>query len=201
MPNGASLSAGIDNGDGSWTLTPGELDGLTITPPQDYAGEFELTVTATSTDGDSTATTTDTFTVSTTAVADTPELAVNDAGGLEDTAIRLDVSSVLTDTDGSESLSLTISNVPNGASLSAGIDNGDGSWTLTPGELDGLSITPPQNYAGEFELTVTATSTDGDSTATTTDTFTVSTTAVADTPELAVNDAGGLEDTAIRLDL
>ena len=52
------------------------------------------------------------------------------------------MSSVLTDTDGSESLSLTISNVPNGASLSAGIDNGDGSWTLTPGELDGSERSP-----------------------------------------------------------
>ena len=42
------------------------------------------------------------------------------ASGNEDTAIALSISSALTDTDGSETLSITISGVPAGATLSAG---------------------------------------------------------------------------------
>ena len=64
-------------------------------------------------------------------------------------------------TDSSEILSITISGVPSGAVLSAGTDNGDGSWTLTPEQLSGLTITPPANSDADFTLTVTATSQDG----------------------------------------
>jgi large repetitive protein len=43
-----------------------------------------------------------------------------------------------------------ISGVPSGAVLSAGTDNGDGSWTLTSAQLSGLTITPPANSDGDF---------------------------------------------------
>ena len=72
--------------------------------------------------------------------ASTPILQAADAYGIEDTAIPIEVSSQLTDTDGSESLSITISGVPQGASLSAGSDMGGGSWQLSPGQLNGLMI-------------------------------------------------------------
>jgi Ca2+-binding RTX toxin-like protein len=49
MPAGATLSAGRDNGDGSWTLAADELDGLTISSPDNAA--FTLKVVATATDG------------------------------------------------------------------------------------------------------------------------------------------------------
>ena len=98
--------------------------------------------------------------VKVTAVADAPILAVSPASGSEDTAIALSISSSLTDMDGSESLSITISGVPTGATLSAGINNLDGSWTLTPTQLAGLTITPPANSDGDFTLTVTAKSTE-----------------------------------------
>ncbi|MBX2805869.1 MAG: hypothetical protein KTR19_07850, partial [Hyphomicrobiales bacterium] len=94
----------------------------------------------------------------------------------------------------------TISDVPDGATLSAGTDNGDGTWTLTPDQLGGLTITPPQDFSGEIELTVAATSTDGTDTATTTETLTVDVTAVADAPRLtmhvsepAISEVGGTE--------
>src|SRR6185312_6481613 len=108
------------------------------------------------------------------------------ATGDEDTAIALSISSALTDTDGSESLSIEISGVPTGASLSAGIDNGGGVWTLTPAQLAGLTITPPSNSDADFTLTVTATSTEGagGDTATNTDTILVTVAAVNDAPVL-----------------
>ncbi|MCC9626775.1 Ig-like domain-containing protein, partial [Thalassospira sp. MA62] len=199
VPDGASLSAGTNNGDGSWTLSPAQLSGLTITPPENFSGSFDLGVTATSTDGSDTASVGDTITVDVTGVADDPTLDVSDASGNEDTAIGLDIDAALTDS--SEVLSVTISGVPDGASLSAGTNNGDGTWTLSPDQLSGLTITPSENFSGSFDLGVTATSTDGSDTATTSDSLTVDVTGVADDPTLDVSDASGNEDTAIALDI
>ena len=53
--------------------------------------------------------------------ADAPNLRVGDAGGADDSAIALDVSAALTDTDGSKNLA-TMACVSSGASLSAGTD-------------------------------------------------------------------------------
>ena len=115
MPAGAALSAGADQGGGVWTLTPAQLAGLTITPPTNSDADFDLTVTATSTDGADTASTIDTLTVTVDAVADAPTLTVADASGDEDTAISLSVAAALTDPG--ETLSVTISDVPAGATL------------------------------------------------------------------------------------
>jgi hypothetical protein len=201
IPTGATLSAGTVNGDGSVTLTPAELAGLTITPAADSDADFTLTVSATSTDGTDTATTTASLPVTVAAVADAPELAVQAASGDEDTAIALDIAAALTDTDGSEVLSVTISDIPTGATLSAGTVNGDGSVTLTPAQLAGLTITPAADSDADFTLTVAATSTDGTDTATTTASLPVTVAAVADAPELTVQAASGDEDTAIALDI
>ena len=203
VPAGATLSAGSDNGDGSWTLTPAQLSGLTITPPADSDTDFSLTVTATSTEasGGDTAVASGSIAVNVAADADAPSLTLQAASGIEDTAISLNITSALTDTDGSETLSITISDVPSGASLSAGSDNGEGSWTLTPGQLSGLNITPPASSDTDFSLTVSATSTEasGGDTAVASGTVAVSVAADADTPSLTLAPAAGNEDTAIPL--
>src|SRR3546814_19830325 len=74
----------------------------------------------------------------------------------EDAAIPLDIAAALTDTDGSETLSITVSGMPAGAMLSAGTDNGDGSWTLAPADLQGLAITPPATSDVDFPRNVTS---------------------------------------------
>ena len=201
VPAGAALSAGTDQGGGVWTLTPAQLAGLRVTPPADSDADFTLTVTAMSTDGSDTATTVDTINVTVDPVADAPTLTVADASGDEDTAIALSIASALTDTDGSESLLVTVDGVPAGASLSAGSDQGGGVWTLTPAQLAGLTITPPNNDSDDFSLTVTSTSTDGADTATTVDTIDVTVAGVADAPTLTVADTSGDEDTAIALSI
>uniref|UniRef100_UPI00051A11D2 beta strand repeat-containing protein n=1 Tax=Thalassospira australica TaxID=1528106 RepID=UPI00051A11D2 len=199
IPEGATLSAGTVNPDGTVTLTADELDGLTITPPADYNGSFDLGVTATSTDGTDTATTSDTLSVSVEAEADAPTLDVTDASGIEDSPIPLDIDAGLT--DAGEVLSITVSNIPEGATLSAGTVNPDGTVTLTADELDGLTITPPADYSGSFDLGVTATSADGTDTASVSDTLTVDVTGEADAPTLDVTDAAGTEDSPIALDI
>ena len=253
LPLGIRPSAGIKNLDGSWTFTPAELTGLTLSMTDQAflsAGSFDLTVTATSTEtansdtaasstivtvvpgnlppraadasgttaedtglqgqltatdlnndpltyaldtgpangsvavnadgtytytpnanfsgsdsftytvSDGTGTSTGTVTVDVTPVADAPTLAVLAASGAEDTAIALDIAPALADVDGSEILSVTISGVPSGASLSAGTDNGNGTWTVAGAAVPGLSITPAQDFNGSFDLSVTATSTE-----------------------------------------
>ena len=126
--------------------------------------DFTLTVTATSTESDNgdAATITAQIPVSVTAVADAPTLVVGPATGSEDSAIPVSITSALTDLDRSEILSVTISGAPSGAVLSAGTANVDGSWTLSPAQLQGLTITPPPNSDADFTLTVMATSTESD---------------------------------------
>src|SRR3546814_169388 len=205
VPAGAVLSAGIDNGDGSWSVDPTALAGLTITPPANSDADFQVTVTATATEAATgeTATSTATIDVAVNAVTDAPTLVAQDGSGSEDTAIALDIQSVLTDTDGSETLSITVSGVPEGAVLSAGTNNGDGSWTLAPADLEALTVTPAANSDADFQLTVTATAAEGATgeTATETAVIDVRVNAVADAPELPVGDASGAEGAPVPLHL
>ncbi|MDC7218264.1 MAG: Ig-like domain-containing protein, partial [Spirochaetales bacterium] len=204
VPSGAILSAGTDLGGGRWQVDPADLASLQILPPSNFSGDIPLTIIATATEGSNndTASTTANFNVAVTGVADLPNLATPAAGGDEDTQIPISISSSLVDTDGSETLSIVITNVPAGATLSAGIQNPDGSWTLTPTDLSGLTITPPLHFSGTIDLTVTAIATeqDGD-VAQTSQQTTVNVSAVADGPALIAQDVSGLEDSQIPLNL
>ncbi|MCP4121726.1 MAG: calcium-binding protein, partial [Bacteroidetes bacterium] len=189
VPDGAVLSAGVDNGDETWTVSISQLQGLTITPAD--KNDFTLTVSATSVEesNQDTATATATIDVVVDPGVHPPELSLNDTSGNEDEAIGLDIDVKLYDQDGTEELSeITISGVPAEASLSAGTyDENEGVWKLdSAAELVGLSIDPPENFSGEISLTVSATSTDGENTATATGSLEVTVIAVADKPELNV---------------
>ncbi|MBE0532069.1 MAG: tandem-95 repeat protein, partial [Rhodospirillales bacterium] len=192
VPSGALLSAGTDNGDGTWTLAPDQLAGLTITPPADFNGSLELTVSATLTEGSVTAA--DSVAITVTPVADSTVSAGPDLTVPEDGTVALAITPTLA---GGETLaSITIGGVPSGALLSAGTDNGDGTWTLTPAQLAGLTLTPALDSNDDITLTVQATLTDGSVTAS--DSVAITVTPVADVP--VVSGVGtGDEDTAIEL--
>ncbi|MEM7292821.1 MAG: carbohydrate-binding domain-containing protein, partial [Pseudomonadota bacterium] len=163
VPDGALLSAGINNGDGTWTLTAAQVEGLEITPAPGSAADFTLTISATSTEsenGDSAVNHAE-IPVVVHGVADAPHLQTAAVTGDEDTPIALNIDASVTGSG--ETLSVDIAGVPEGAVLSAGIDSGDGSWTLTEAELEGLTITPPANSDDDFSLAVTATSLADDS--------------------------------------
>ncbi|HDM8167488.1 TPA: tandem-95 repeat protein [Vibrio harveyi] len=121
---------------------------------------------------------------------DNIEITVADADyqiiGTEDTPVPLDIDAALTDTDGSENLSILIEDVPEGSALSAGVDNGDGTWSLQPGELEGLEFIPSADFNGDVTLTVNATSTDLDTgtTATATQDVTIHISPTNDAPEV-----------------
>ncbi|MGY3017386.1 surface adhesion protein [Pseudomonas sp. TE6283] len=82
------------------------------------------------------------------------------------------ISTNLTDTDGSESLSVKLSGIPAGSVLAdnAGhtITVGKDAVDVTGWNLGGLTIKPPAYYAGQFDVKVSSTSTEsvGGSTAT-----------------------------------
>ncbi|MEG3641567.1 hypothetical protein [Magnetococcus sp. PR-3] len=159
-----ALLSATEDGDGNttgWTF-----DNMTVQPPENSDADFDLDFSLTiSDDGEDTDIATGSLNVNVDAVADDPTLTTADrARGNEDTDIDLNINAALTDTDGSESLSITVSDVPDGAYLSAGTDNGDGTWTLTPDQLEGLSIHPPANSDENFKIQVTATSTETDPT-------------------------------------
>ena len=147
-------------------------------PNENFSGNdtFEYTIT----DG-SGATSIQSVMIHVESVADAAELSTTDVSGNEDSAIALSISTGLVDVDGSESISeITLSNVPDGAILSAGTDNGDGTWTLAAGDLDSLTVTPAENSFENFELEVAVTTTDGDSTQTVNSSFNVEVASVND---------------------
>ncbi|MCH7936303.1 MAG: hypothetical protein IH994_04315 [Proteobacteria bacterium] len=91
-----------------------------------------------------------------------------------DSALALDIKETLTDRAGLEVSAVTLGNVPPGAVLSAGADNGDGTWSLAVDDLDGLAITPPPGWTGEINLVVSALSKSGDAATPTTTAFGIS---------------------------
>ena len=166
LPAGATLSAldnnnnfaslGINNGDGSWTLTESQASFVdpsplfyrfspSVTLPSGTA-VADLVVTATETNpttGVQTSSAPFSFELDPTA-ATSPQVMVDiTQPGLppfnmdEGATVPFDITvSPLDPND-----SVTITGLPSDAMLSAGINNGGGSWTLNLGELVGLTLT------------------------------------------------------------
>ena len=189
VPPGGRLSAGTDDGAGSWSLTHNELGDLSLIPPTDFNGDFELTVTLTAVVNAS-------LPVIVAPVADPPSLEVGAAEGPEDRPVRLSLGASSAQ---GEPISLAVSGVPNGAKLNAGADDGNGMWALEADQLTDLALIPPADFAGTMELTATAVSRDGTDTAIASAPIPVSVIPVADPPLLTLRDVSGAEDTAVTL--
>jgi len=234
FPEGSTLSAGTDNGDGTWTISANHADALadilanvTLTVPEGTDEDFALQVTGVdATDGAlgpntievavedvSVANPTGILDIQVTGDADEVDIQINDVTGDEDTAIPLDITANLTDTDGSETLTVKIEGVPEGAVLTAGGQTltpmPDGSYVLSSDDLADVAITPPLHSDVDFNLGVTVTNTENDGDSRTSDTFEMAVTvnAVADEPLLGVTGLGedgdldGTEDTNVPLSI
>jgi len=70
----------------------------------------------------------------------------------------LAIEAGLTDTDGSETLAIAVAGMPEGAVLSAGAQQEDGTWLLSADQLEGLSVTLA--VPGEVTLDISAISTE-----------------------------------------
>ena len=122
FPDYVTLSAGIDNGDGTYTLTEAELVGLQATSTDDASYTLTVTVNTQDTDTETGAVDINSFTenlvVTIQEVVDGPvdaSVLNDDAQGNEDTAIAIDLGTV-TAIDDSETISaVTFGNVPTGS--------------------------------------------------------------------------------------
>ncbi|WP_219854450.1 tandem-95 repeat protein [Pseudomonas japonica] len=105
---------------------------------------------------------------STGGVLDNIQLVETRNSGLEDQPILLStIKAASTDADGSESLKLKISNIPEGSVLTDGTKahtvtvGADGTVDITGWNLSSLKFTAPTNANGDYTFTVTATAQDG----------------------------------------
>ncbi len=159
VSNGATLNQGTLVSPGVYDLTLGQLAGLRVTPAPNWHGAITVGVQATGVEPDNGATRTTSagFTVNVAPVADQPNATAANVGGAEDGVIALTgLSAALVDTDGSEVLSVKITGIPTDSILSAGSNNGDGSWTIPAASLAGLTLRPPKNYSGVMSLALEA---------------------------------------------
>ena len=142
MPPGGALSAGIDDGDGRWLLSPRQLGGLMLTPPPGWSEPLALEVTAVAVAnraGDFA-----TATGSVVVALDAPAEAI----------VRLAIDPAVVRGGSPTPSALMIRGVPPGARLSAGTyDPTTDGWVLRPDQLEGLTVAAPAGQ-GHFTLTV-----------------------------------------------
>ena len=203
--NGTITTIGTD---GSIAINSDDINSVSFKAPANFSGVITATLTATTTENDGdTLSRSDTFTIDIEAVADTATLQTQNAQGNEDSAIALNISSVLSDTDGSEAITIKLEGIPDGAVLTradgSNITVFSGIAIVNSEDLSGLSITPPQDSNVDFELSVTAISTEAtnsDEAFSDAQTIHVNVTGVADEALISAS-ASGDEDTLIHLDL
>ncbi|WP_419833172.1 tandem-95 repeat protein [Endozoicomonas atrinae] len=128
------------NGDGTFSYTPAE--GFV------GADQFSYQIT------DGTNVTTGTIDV---VVSDNASVTIDEG------AFQVDLGAELVDTDGSETLEVTISGIPEGALVSDGtnsitLSGSDQVVDVSTWDINNLLITPSENYFGNFNVNVNATS-------------------------------------------
>lgn len=160
VPAGAELSAGSDSGDGSWTLSPDQLDALTINLPADAPEELTLEARLVAIDDRDGA-------MSTSARKVLVSREASD-GAPQPSApanrLRLDLDAVIREAAGDRPVSaVVVGGLPAGAKLSAGLfDDGIRSWVLRATELDDLELRLGAPASEPLELRVTVVTMDRD---------------------------------------
>ena len=110
-------------------------------------------------------TTTKDIAIAVSPVADVPAVATSGASFSANagSVITLPGFTLLSDTDGSETLSLNLSSFPAGTTFNAGhLDQASGHWLISTADIAGLNgafltMTPPADFGGTFSLHVDAT--------------------------------------------
>ena len=201
------------NDDGTGEVKAGDViaavnNGATLyfQPTANWSGSATISYSATDNEGLASRTSvTDNVTVI--AVADTPVVVAPAAiTGNEDSSIAITgVSASLVDTDGSESLTTSVSGLPagsvltytdtNGNTVSKSVDTTGASIDVSDANLATLAVTPPANYNsqlnGDISLTISSYSTESSNGAQSTpasQTITLTVTPVNDAPTVSIDD-------------
>jgi len=161
LPSGVTGNVqSLGSGDWDVTVQSGTLDHLLIDPGNAF-GEYELTMDAYAVDGsnETAVPVITTVTLDIEPVVDAPTLDVDNgtvlAGAGAD--VPLDIMASLVDAAPDEILSVQISGVPDGATLSSGTETAPGEWTLSADQLDDLQLHLGTAMTGEYSLDITAT--------------------------------------------
>jgi VCBS repeat-containing protein len=149
-PGGTHYGSLVNNGDGTFTYTPGAH----------FSGTDTFTYIANDGQG-GTASAALSFTVNAVADAPTHILGPTNVSGTAASAIELGLSASFPDDDGSELQLVEISGVPARWQLSAGVrDSDSGVWRVPASDVEGLKITPPSGIYGTLEITLKAIATE-----------------------------------------
>ncbi len=154
-----------ETSDNNWVMS-----GVTFQSERHQAGDanYSISVDVYDTQTSVTSSVTGTGTLSVAAIADTPLVSVSDVALTETAgvqAVDLSITPTLIDTDGSETLYVYVTGVPDGVTLNHGslVASGtevDGvtftgtTYKLTQAELSGLQANLPAGYSDDFKLTV-----------------------------------------------
>ncbi|SON52978.1 VCBS domain-containing protein [Vibrio tapetis] len=155
---------------GGGTITP-QGDHWVIHPDINFSGNLRLSYSVT----DGHVNVDSSMAIHITANADTPTMVFTkhvgdltspldsmDIQGLENTDLALNIN--VSSPDTSETLTVEVSGLPTGTTLSAGHEH-LGIWTIAQADLTNLTLSPPANYSGNFDIQVKAISHDGTDTA------------------------------------
>ncbi|WP_419419540.1 hypothetical protein ACNVED_13680 [Legionella sp. D16C41] len=152
--------------DGSYTLTPDQLTGLTLSLGAGQlasAATLDLAVSANTRVADSVATATASHRLTINPAARAPIVAVSPVSGDTSAPIPLNIGASLPSGDTVDTLSsVTVANVPTGDTLQANgvalIRNTDGTYTVSPEQLSSLSLITggPRATVENFDLLITA---------------------------------------------
>ena len=193
IPSEFSLNQGVQVNETTWKLYKKDLDGLILNTPENYAGSFFVDIIPSIVTPEGEVKKSEIATklpVDIEAVADEPTLEVMDITSNEDRLIYLNIESELVDLDGSETLLLELTGIPDDALLNVGTKQDDCTWIINEEDISLVAMLPAQNTSGVIELGVKAITTDsnGDSQEVLKN-MTVTINEVLDTPNLLVVDS------------
>ncbi len=162
------------NPDGSWqVLDPSRLDELLLKPPHNYSGDLTINVETNITDQSDSSSQTDTQTKTSSVIINVEP--VTDIATMPDTITEqgnedgyihiVGLGAILFDDDGSETISLNLSGVPDGTVMFYSPDGGTTfiqlpntgkSWSFESGQADSIYIRPPTDFSGDITLKLDA---------------------------------------------
>ncbi len=162
------------NLDGSWqVLDPSRLDELLLKPPHNYSGDLTINVETSITDQSDSSSQTDTQTKTSSVIINVEP--VTDIATMPDTITEqgdedgyihiVGLGAILFDDDGSETISLNLSGVPDGAVMFYSPDGGTTfiqlpntgkSWNFESAQADSIYIRPPTDFSGDITLKLEA---------------------------------------------
>ena len=159
FPSGSTFNTGIFDGQ-IWILTPAEFGQNYIILPLHLSGLIEITAEAVHANDLNGRIGTVQFSVE--PIADAPYLYVTHSPCIDTASVVFTIISSLADSDGSETLTVTISGLPSGSQLSVGHRNEKGNYILSEADLQ-RSITatiPSTSYTDTISVNFLASATE-----------------------------------------